>query len=54
MTAAATSTVVYLSATEQDAADLDAGEQDRGHDHHVEEDAQVHGPEAAQEDRGPP
>ncbi len=38
---------------EQHAGDLDRRQRDRGHDHHVEEDAQVERPEAAQE-RGDP
>jgi hypothetical protein len=43
---------LVLRHAQQHAPDLDRGERDRRHDHHVEEDAQVDGPESAQERGG--
>jgi len=37
---------------EQHARDFDRGERDRRHDHHIEEDAEIDGAEAAQEGGG--
>ncbi|MFH1763245.1 MAG: hypothetical protein ABIF09_03540, partial [Gemmatimonadota bacterium] len=40
---------LVLTYTQKDTADLDGRQGDGGHDHHVEEDAQIEGPEPPEE-----